>query len=71
MNKLCAAGIKTKVAGDKQETKIILESHELLQAHSNKVGITVGAREVRTTSRVMLDTDAGPYLITKEFIMTA
>lgn len=60
MSALCASLIKTKMVGDEHEQKMVLVSCKIQQARNYKVGIAVGAMEVRMTSMVILDTGAGP-----------
>lgn len=70
MNEICAALIESKMTGDEQEAKLVLESHQLLQVRSYMVETAVGARGVWTTLVIILDTDAGPNLIGAQFIVT-
>lgn len=71
MNQQCAALIETKMVGDEQEARVMLDSHQVPHVSEFKVKIVVGARKVWTTSVVIHDTGAGPNLIREVFFMTA
>lgn len=60
---------RTRMAGDEQETKMMLDSRQLLQARNYNVEIVVGAKRVWATAMVILNTDAGPNLNGEKFIM--
>lgn len=49
INALRAALIKRKMADDKQETKMMLNSYQIIQASHYKIKIAVGAKSVWTT----------------------
>lgn len=63
--------MKTKLAQDKQDARVMLKPHQQLQPRNYKVGIMLGSREIKTTSMTILDTSAAPYLINEKFVMTA
>lgn len=70
MNALYVALIETKMGGDEQKAKMMLEWYQVLQACIYKANIAFGAEEVWMTSMVIMDTGPDSNLNREEFIMT-